>query len=144
MNSRIPDAADPFEEEGQASPDSWYDGKLNTGDTQEEMFVPGDEPVGSDDWGTTAAEEAEGEPLDVRLNREEPDLLAEAGKPADESPNADQPFPAPDERVGRIVEADEGVREDTEPDAVGLDVGTDTGGFTAEERAMHVEPDPET
>jgi hypothetical protein len=146
VSSRIPDPADPFEEEGLASPESGYDGKRITGDTQEEMPVPGDRPGASVDWGTTAAEEIEGEPLDLRLSREEPDLLERAATTgADESPDADQPYPEdPDERVGRIVETDEGARADDEPDAVALDVGTDRGGFTAEERAMHVEIDPET
>jgi hypothetical protein len=44
-----------------------------------------------------------------------------------------------EERVGRIVETDEGAREDAEADAVAYDVGTDMGGFTAEERAMRIE-----
>jgi len=103
--------------------------------------VPGDHPVAVDDFGTTAAEEREGEPLDLRLSRETPDLLERAATtPADESEQSDQPYPeAPDERVGRIVETDEGVRPDDEPDAVALDVGTDLGGFSAEERAMHIE-----
>jgi hypothetical protein len=143
VTSRIPDPADPFEEEGLASPDPEYGGKRITGDPQEEMAVPAERPVAVDDFGTTAAEETAGEPLDGRLRREEPDLRAST--PADESPDSDQPYPEDrDERVGRIVETDEGARTDTEPDAVALDVGTDLGGFSAEERAMHVEPEPQT
>lgn len=146
MTSRIPDPADPFEEEGLASPDPEYAGKRITGDAQEEIAVPGERPVAVDDFGTTLEEERAGEPLDARLRREEPDLLERAATtPADESPQADQPYPeARDERVGRIVESDEGARSDDEPDAVAVEVGTDLGGFSAEERAMHVEPDPET
>jgi hypothetical protein len=144
VSSRIPDPADPFEEEGLASPDPEYGGKRITGDPQEEIPVPAERPVASTDWGTTALEETEGEPLDRRLAREEPDQLARADQPADYSPDADQPYPEDrEERVGRIVETDEGAREDTEPDAVALDVGTDLGGFSAEERAMHIEPDSE-
>ena len=48
----------------------------------------------------------------------------------------------PEERVGRIVEDDEGAHEDEEATAVAHDVGTDFGGFSAEERAMHIEPGP--
>jgi hypothetical protein len=146
LTSRIPDAADPFEEEGLASPDPHGGGKRITGDPQEEIAVPGERPTAVDDWGTTAAEEIAGEPLDLRLSREEPDLLERAATTdADESPGADQPYPVdPEERVGRIVETDEGARADNEPDAVALEVGTDGGGFSAEERAMHIEPDPET
>ena len=143
MSSRIPEAADPFEEEGLASPDDGYDGKRETGDTQEEMPVPGDRPTAVNDWGTTALEESEGEPLSLRLSREEPERSADT--PADESPDADQPYPVDrDERVGRIVETDEGARTDDEATAVAHEVGTDRGGFSAEERAMHVEIDPET
>ena len=146
MSSRIPDPADPFEEEGLASPDPEDDGKRITGDVQEEIAVPAEQPVAVNDFGTTAAEEVAGEALDGRLRREEPDLLERsATTPADESPDADQPYPEDrDERVGRLVESDEGARSDLEPDAVALDVGTDKGGFSAEERAMHIEPDPET
>jgi hypothetical protein len=145
VSSRIPDPADPFEEEGLASPDPNDDAKRITGDTQEEIPVPGERPIAVTDYGTTLAEERVDEPLDARLQREEPDFIERAAKDADESPDADQPYPEdPDERVGRIVETDEGARTDDEPDAVANDVGTDNGGFSAEERAMHVVPDPET
>jgi hypothetical protein len=141
VTSRIPDPADPFEEEGLASQEPGVAGKRITGDPQDDMPVPGDAPVAVDDFGTTASEEQAGEPLDLRLSREEPDLLERAATTAaDESEDSDQPYPSdPDERVGRIVETDEGARTDDEPSAVADDVGTDLGGFTAEERAMHVE-----
>ena len=140
MSSRIGDPSDPFEDEGQASPDPGLAGKRITGDPQDDMPVPRDTPVAVDDFGTTVAEQQEGEPLDLRLSREEPDLLARAGSAPDTSDDADNPYPVDvEERVGRIVETDEGVREDTEPDAVAIDVGTDLGGFTAEERAMRIE-----
>ncbi|HET7310056.1 MAG TPA: DUF5709 domain-containing protein [Mycobacteriales bacterium] len=141
MTNRIPDPSDPFEDEGQASQEPGLAGKRITGDPQDDMPVAGDTPVGVTEYGTTAAEEAAGEPLDVRLSREEPDLLERAATTgADESEDADQPYPVdPEERVGRIVETDEGVRTDDEASAVANDVGTDQGGFTAEERAMHIE-----
>ena len=145
MSSRIPDPADPFEEEGLASPDPEYAAKRITGDPQEEIAVPAEQPIAVTDYGTTQAEEATEEPLDQRLAREEPDMAERAGVDADESPDADQPYPEdPEERVGRIVETDEGARADDEATAVAHDVGTDKGGFSAEERAMHVVPDPET
>jgi len=140
VSSRIPDPADPFEEEGLASPDPEYGAKRITGDPQEEMAVPAERPIAVTDYGTTTEEERTDEPLDARLAREEPEQRA-TGK-ADDSPDADQPYPEdPDERVGRIVETDEGARTDDEKDAVAHSVGTDQGGFSAEERAMHVEPE---
>jgi hypothetical protein len=39
--------------------------------------------------------------------------------------------------VGRLVEADEGVRTDTEPDSVAYDAGAAGGGASAEELAIH-------
>jgi hypothetical protein len=136
------DPSDPFEDEGLASPDPGNAGKRITGDPQDDMAVPGDTPTAVDDFGTTVAEQQAGEPLDLRLSREEPDLLAGADKAPDMSEGSDNPYPAdPEERVGRIVETDEGARSDDEADAVALDVGTDSGGFSAEERAMHIEPE---
>jgi len=142
MTSRIPDPGDPFEEEGLPGMNDGLPEKRITGDAQEGIPAPHDEPVAVDDFGTTALEEREGEPLDRRLRREEPDLTAEVDQPADESIDADNPYPEDrDLRGGRIVEPDEGAHADTEADEVAYDVGTDGGGFSAEERAMHVEPE---
>jgi hypothetical protein len=87
--------------------------------------VPGDEPLALDDYGTTAEEQSEGESLDGRLSREEPDV----GPGGAETPR----------RAGRLVQEDEGVRDDTESEEIAQDVGPDAGGFTAEEAAMRVE-----
>ncbi|MFB9837580.1 DUF5709 domain-containing protein [Actinoallomurus acaciae] len=88
--------------------------------------VPGDEPVAVEDFGTTAEEQRAGESLDGRLSREEPDVDA-AG--ATEIPRG----------AGRLVQQDEGVRDDIESEEIAEDVGPDTGGFTAEEAAIRVE-----
>jgi hypothetical protein len=96
--------------------------------------LPGDEPIAVDDFGTTAEEQRTGESLDGRLSREEPDpaLATEpAGGPTGEEDGT--------RRAGRLVEEDEGVRADTEKDAVAEDVGPDGGGMSAEEQAMRVE-----
>ena len=141
MTNRLPDPSDAFEDEGLASPDPANAPKVITGDAQDDMPVPGDKPVAVNDFGTTAWEEQHGEPLDQRLQREEPDL--DGTTAPDTSDEADMPYPADrEERVGRIVETDEGAREDDEATVIATDVGTDLGGFTAEERAMHIEPGP--
>ena len=143
MSSRIGDPSDPFEDEGLASPDPGLAGKRITGDPQDDFPLPGETPVAVNDFGTTVAEQQEGESLDLRLSREEPDMAEQAGAMPDLSENADNPYPVDrEERVGRIVETDEGAREDTEADAVAFDVGTDQGGFSAEERAMRIEQAP--
>ena len=142
MSSRIPE--NPSEAEAEGIPDPGFSdpSQIVAGDTEATIEPPHDTAVAVDEWGTTASEQAEGEPLDARLAREEDDVLAAIDRPADESAGADTPF---DERagqgVGRLVETDEGARTDTEADLVARDVGTDLGGYSAEESAMHLEPE---
>ncbi|HEU5160141.1 MAG TPA: DUF5709 domain-containing protein [Streptosporangiaceae bacterium] len=96
--------------------------------------VPGDEPMAVDDYGTTAEEQHESEPLDQRLAREEPEP-AEPGAPG-------EPVSAGgDERAGpfRIVEPDEGAAPDTEKEMIADDVGPDPGGYSPEERAVRID-----
>ena len=142
MSSRIPE--NPSEAEAEGIPDPGFSdpSQIVAGDTEATIEPPHDTAIAVDEWGTTAAEQAEGEPLDARLSREEDDVLAAVDQPADETEGADTPF---DERagqgVGRLVETDEGARTDTEADLVAGDVGTDLGGYSAEESAMHLEPE---
>lgn len=146
--SRIPEPADPFEEEGLPNTDGVLPGKVITGDEQDGMAAPSDRRPYGDGYGVTAAEQARGETIDAYLAAEEPDVISALDDPADTYPDPGRdsdadPFPAdPEERVGRLVDIDEGARPDAEPDLIGSDVGTDTGGFSAEERAMHLEPEP--
>ena len=44
---------------------------------EEGSFPPRDHPLAATDWGTTAYEERVGEPLEVRVAREEPDIMPE-------------------------------------------------------------------
>lgn len=142
MSSRIPE--NPSEAEAEGIPDPGFSdpSQLVAGDTEATIEPPHDTAIAVDEWGTTAAEQAEGEPLDARLDREQADVLAAVDRPADETEGADTPF---DERagqgVGRLVETDEGAGTDTEADLVAGDVGTDLGGYSAEESAMHLEPE---
>ena len=142
MSSRIPENPSAAEAEGVPDPGFSDPSQVVAGDTEATMEPPHDTAIAVDEWGTTASEQAEGEPLDSRLEREEPDVLAAVDQPADESAGADTPF---DERagqgVGRLVESDEGARADTEAELVAGDVGTDLGGYSAEESAMHLEPE---
>jgi hypothetical protein len=142
MSSRIPE--NPSEAEAEGIPDPGFSdpSQIAAGDTEATVEPSHDTALAVDEWGTTAAEQAEGEPLDARLAREQDDVLAAVDQPADESEGADTPF---DERsgqgIGRLVESDEGARTDTEADLVASDVGTDLGGYSAEESAMHLEPE---
>jgi hypothetical protein len=110
--------------------------------------LPADRPLAVDRYGTTAEEQRAGESVDYKLAREEPDERPGSG-PADDRENIppvqrdpDSPvsmYDVPDgtRPVGRLVEPDEGVREDDESDAVAYDAGEAGGGPTAEEAAMH-------
>lgn len=98
------------------------------GDPQR-MPVPGERPVAADNFGTTAAEQAEGESLDDRLAEEEPDA-GPGGAEDTATPEAgqlrDDPLPG-----GRPVNQDTFA---TESEAEGMSV---------EESAVHVSGDDE-
>jgi hypothetical protein len=143
------------------------DAGLNPYDTS---WVPPDRPPGHGDFGTTLAEEREGESLDERLAEEEPDVLAavadgddedeadaeEAAEADGEDPEiaaalaaegGDTDFPAAsfaeaDPRTGRLVAEDEGAHPDTESDLVARDAGISGAGASAEEAAMHTTDEP--
>jgi hypothetical protein len=92
---------------------------------EEEASPPKDEPEAADDYGTTATEQREGEPLDDRLAEERPDQE-----------------PLADTTPGRLVEEASGVT-DREKDEVAEEAEEDRVGLTAEEAAMRVEEEPE-
>lgn len=130
-----------MEAAGVPDPGFGPDGQDVTGQDESMMPVPDDRPHVVFEYGTTAREQADGEPLSVRLERETPDVLDLLDVPPDESEGADTPFTErAGQGVGRLVAPDEGVREDVEKDMLGVDVGTDLGGYTMEEQAMHFEP----
>ena len=113
-----------------------YTPNLPAGQDPELESVPGDDPSGVEDFGTTSEEIFEGESLDGRLAREEPDpsAAADPGAAADAMLGGDGPGE-------RLVEPDEGAHSDREAAAVASGFGYDGGGFSAEELAVTVEPD---
>ncbi len=143
MTSRFPQPPSEFEAEGIPEPGDARSPEDLAGDPGSSygMEPPHDVPVAADEFGTTAEEMHDGESLTQRLDREEPDVLAAADTPADESETGTPFAQGAGQGVGRLVEPDEGARSDTEADLVASDAGTDLGGFTAEESAMHVEPE---
>jgi len=132
--------------------------KERTGDPQEGMPPPGDRARATVDWGITAVEERQGEPLDVRVGRERPDDpatdpvddvaedLGLAAAPGDEeAPTADVAEDGMLDRddrelVGRELLGDDLL--DDEAELVGSAPETDRlQGKSAEEAAVHVEPE---
>ena len=142
MTARIPEPPSGAEAEGIPDPGDTSTSQEVAGDPAYGMEPPHDTALAVGDFGTTAEEQHDGEPLDSRLSREEPDVLDAVDQDADESEGSDTPFgERAGQGVGRIVESDEGARGDTEAELVAADVGTDLGGYSAEESAMHLEPE---
>jgi hypothetical protein len=82
--------------------------------------------------GATAREEATGASLDELLAEEEPEPDPYRVLPEDVGGEVGA------ERAGRLVEQDEGAREDTDPEMFAVDVGIDGAAASAEEAAVHV------
>jgi hypothetical protein len=121
---------------------------------------PGDDPLdrgvippqhwtSASRFGTTGAEQEDGESLDQLLAEEEPDIppAPDEDQPADiagDPDAADEDIDGlllddgPDPRAGRLLAEDEGSEPVAEPDMVAHDTGVDGGAATAEEAAMHV------
>ncbi|KAF0964199.1 hypothetical protein MLGJGCBP_02671 [Rhodococcus sp. T7] len=103
-------------------------------DVLDEGYSPPEKPLGLDAFGTTAAEQREGETLDQRLAEEEPDPAFEE----DENPEILDDNEVGRQRSGRLLAEDEGVGEDEEKDLVAFDIGIDGGAASAEEAAVHI------
>jgi hypothetical protein len=102
-------------------------------DSLDEGYSPPEKPYAVDDWGTTAAEEAEGEPIELRLSRELPDGEPDRGDGLGDSSDTDGELlddEVGDTRAGRL--ADDGDELFSE------DVGIDGGAASAEEAAVHL------
>ncbi|HEX4018447.1 MAG TPA: DUF5709 domain-containing protein [Frankiaceae bacterium] len=118
------------------------DGVLDSSDTLEgpvggdgddpldEGIDAGDRYSAGERFGTTLAEEREGESFDQLLAEEEPDV-----DPYKDDGVRDFTTAHPG---GRLVAENEGLGEDDEPELVGTDVGYDGGADSAEESAIHV------
>jgi hypothetical protein len=112
----------------------------------DEGYSPPEKWSAAEGWGNTPLEEELGTTIDDRVETEvpEPDPYEQAeaeAEPHDEDDDwiaDEQAEPVGQERAGRLVDPDEGVREDTEKDLVGEDVGIDGAGASAEEAAVHV------
>lgn len=146
--SRIPETSSAPEQDGVPGVDQIFDDQ-GAADSVGGIDVGDREARASLDWGTTAREEMEGEPLDLRLSREESDpaldgldLVEGAASSPNEAQYADTPgAELAGQGVGRLVDSDQGGGPDTEAELTATDVGTDVGGWSAEESAMHVVPE---
>jgi hypothetical protein len=92
-----------LDQEGIPDLDEPARGKAETGDPQEGQMPPSDRPD-SLGWGTTAAEQREGEPLSMKIARERPDVVR-ADPDTVELVGSDDP----EEDLGFAVDTDEGL-----------------------------------
>ncbi len=135
MNEIDETSIDPEEQGSQMQPYDTLDDR-GVEDVLDEGIVPNQKWSPGQGFGNTAAEQREGETLDMRIAQEEPDVFEqELGSENLEDAEVG------DARAGRLVAPDEGAHEDAEADAVAYDVGIDGAGATAEEAAMHVVAD---
>lgn len=101
--------------------------QADTGEGLHQTLPPRDYAQALDEYGTTAGEQRDGEPLDVRLDREEPD------------PSGNQDSSG--EAAGRLVEpaSEEVDSVDTTAESVARETGYDAGGVSAEEAAVRID-----
>ncbi|MEW2046726.1 DUF5709 domain-containing protein [Streptomyces sp. NBC_00377] len=110
-------------------------------DALDEGYSPPEKPLGVTKYGTTAAEQHDGESLDRRLAQEVPDVSDPAGDGIGDLPGGEgEPVDpeAGDRRAGRLVAPDEGAHPDAVKEEIARDVGIDGGAAGAEEAAVHV------
>jgi Family of unknown function (DUF5709) len=140
-----------LDDEDQLQPEDTLDDR-GVDDLLDEGYSPPERPRGVDAFGTTLAEQRQGESIEARLAHEEPDPasafedpLAEADMVGGDDPDAiaaEDDFLGDGEvgsrRSGRLMAPDEGAHEDTESEMVADDMGIDGGGASAEEAAVNI------
>jgi hypothetical protein len=129
------------EDQPQGSGDSLADDR-GLAEPLDEGYSPQEKWSAGQGYGNTPLEEHLGESLDQRVRQEveEPDPYEEAESMSVERIEGgleDEVDEVGDTRTGRLVDPDEGVRTDTEAEAVADDVGIDGAGAGAEEAAVH-------
>ncbi|MFE7459660.1 DUF5709 domain-containing protein [Streptomyces sp. NPDC057554] len=142
--ARGDDVYQPQSDDGQDPPNDELDmenalGERDLDDQLEEGYSPPERPLGVNKFGTTGAEEREGESLDLRLAQEVPDVEPPAGDGiGDVAEGEGEPQERIDggARAGRLTAADDATGRNT--DVFAEDVGIDGGAASAEEAAVHV------
>ncbi|MEY9210893.1 hypothetical protein NI17_013100 [Thermobifida halotolerans] len=105
-------------------------------DTTEDITLPNDRPTAMNEFGTTGTEKEAGEPMDVALSREEPDVWEREGEPEPQGTAEGAPS------AGRLVAEDRGAHPDREAESTADEVGLDRGGLSPEERAVREHGEP--
>ncbi|MGJ6979576.1 DUF5709 domain-containing protein [Aestuariimicrobium soli] len=131
----VPDDSEQLDQLDQA--DTLIDRGVN--DPLDEGWIAPDHWSAGEGFGNTAAEQRQGESLEMRMTQEEPEVVR---RHEDWNPDH-EPREVGRRRAGRLVAASRGDNgDDVESEEVGEDVGFAGGAASAEEAAMHVfDPD---
>jgi Family of unknown function (DUF5709) len=116
----------------------------------ERPSVPRDQPIALDDFGTTAAEQAEGEPLDQRVDREVPEDQAMYGggpEPVRQPAAATEEPPDPSDDLDAVTE-DSGLGVGADLDTAyepsgGVDDSGHAGRLVAPDEGAHPSEEPD-
>lgn len=105
-------------------------------DVLDEGYIPPDNWSPAMGYGTTAAEERQGETLEMRVAQEEPESTGSDDRPWNPDGESRE---VGGKRAGRLVDANHGEPGmDVTSESVAFAVGIDGGAATAEEAAMHI------
>src|SRR5689334_8705046 len=121
---------DELEDEGVLERDETLDDDA-VADPLDTGVEPADGWSGANRFGTTLAEQRQGESLDQLLAEEEPDIDPYAVAPDDEDELIRRGYDD-EPRAGRLVADDEGFGSDEQDELVARDAGVDSGAATAE------------
>ena len=125
------------EDQPQGDGDSLVDSR-GLSEPLDEGYSPPEKWSVAEGYGNTPYEEETGESLEQRIAQEvpEPDPYEQAAVA-----HEDVGGEVGSQRAGRLVDEDEGLGPDVEEDLVGIDVGIDGAGASAEEAAVYVVDD---
>lgn len=129
----VDDSFDDIEDDGVLDSSDTLDDDL-VGDPLDVGIAAADRWSGANRFGTTPAEQRQGESLDQRLAEEVPDVDPSA-EPVDDEDDIARRGDESEPRAGRLVPDGD--------DLLAEDVGIDGGAASAEEAAMHVVEDPD-
>lgn len=140
-----------LDDEDQLQPEDTLDDR-GVDDLLDEGYSPPERPRGVDAFGTTLAEQRQGESFEQRFAHEVPDpsnsfddSTANSDRVGGDDPDAiaaEDDFLGDGEvgnrRSGRLIAPDEGTYADTDSEMFAEDLGIDGGGSSAEEAAVHI------
>ncbi|CAN5419429.1 DUF5709 domain-containing protein [soil metagenome] len=135
MTETPEDLPEPSELTDQLQPEDTLNDR-GVDDILDEGYSPAERYSSAERFGSTAAEERQGESLDERMRQEIPEK-----DPYDIDDSEDDYLDDGEVgsvRAGRLVDPNEGSGEDVDKDLIGDDVGIDGAASSAEEAAIHI------